>query len=158
MPRKKIAAKKRTATKSELTEKQLLFCREYIKDLNTSQAAVRAGYRESSAKAHGHELLQKPAIKREINRVLECRSQRLKMDGDYILSEIHDTYQEAREEGDIKSALKALELLGKHLKLFTETQEIKHTGEVQMGFMVVPAKGALPDPKIVNERIIEQDG
>lgn len=41
----------KTITKSKLTIKQELFCQEYIKDFNGTQAAIRAGY---SKKTAGH--------------------------------------------------------------------------------------------------------
>lgn len=40
-----------------LTEKQIRFCEEYVIDLNATQAAIRAGYSEGSAKEQGSRLL-----------------------------------------------------------------------------------------------------
>ena len=49
----------------KLTEKQELFVREYLKDLNASQAALRAGYSEGSHGEQGYQLLQKTSIQKE---------------------------------------------------------------------------------------------
>ncbi|HBD0332675.1 TPA: terminase small subunit, partial [Escherichia coli] len=38
---------------AKLTDKQELFAREYLKDLNATQAAIRAGYSEDSAAVQG---------------------------------------------------------------------------------------------------------
>lgn len=40
---------------AKLTDKQELFAREYLKDLNATQAAIRAGYSEKTARATGSE-------------------------------------------------------------------------------------------------------
>lgn len=47
---------------AKLTDKQELFAREYLKDLNATQAAIRAGYSEKTARATGSENLSKPDI------------------------------------------------------------------------------------------------
>ncbi len=51
------------------TGKQARFIAEYLKDLNGTEAAVRAGYRESSARHTASRLLQKPHIKAEVQRL-----------------------------------------------------------------------------------------
>jgi len=45
-----------------LTPKQERFVAEYLKDLNATQAAIRAGYSEKTAKQQGSENLTKPDI------------------------------------------------------------------------------------------------
>lgn len=77
----------------KLTPKQALFCVEYMKDLNASAAAIRAGYSE---KAHGsiaYENLQKPQIQEEIARLLEERNQAVKVDAAYVLNRLHEIDQ-----------------------------------------------------------------
>ena len=55
-----------------LTEKQQLFCDEYLIDLNATQAAIRAGYSEKTARKIGSENLTKPDIRAYIeNRLAE---------------------------------------------------------------------------------------
>lgn len=56
-----------------LTDKQEMFCREYLIDLNATQAAFRAGYSERTARALGCENLTKPDIQ---NRIAELKAQR----------------------------------------------------------------------------------
>ncbi len=50
-----------------MTKKQELFCIEYLKDFNATQAAIRAGYPERSAGAVGHENLRKPEISARVS-------------------------------------------------------------------------------------------
>lgn len=56
---------------SILTAKQTQFCREYVKDLNATQAAIRSGYSEKTAYSVGSENLRKPDVKAEIQKLLQ---------------------------------------------------------------------------------------
>jgi len=55
-----------------LTEKQRLFCIEYLKDFNATQAAIRTGYSKKTATAIGVENLTKPIIQTEISSQVEA--------------------------------------------------------------------------------------
>lgn len=50
----------------KLTDKQERFVQEYLIDLNATQAAIRAGYSEKTARVIGPENLSKPAIQERI--------------------------------------------------------------------------------------------
>mgnify|MGYP004707086033 CR=1 FL=1 len=56
-----------------LTDKQEMFCREYLIDLNAKQAATRAGYSDNTARKIGSENLTKPDIQ---NRIAELKAER----------------------------------------------------------------------------------
>uniref|UniRef100_UPI000A31F91C terminase small subunit n=1 Tax=Xenorhabdus beddingii TaxID=40578 RepID=UPI000A31F91C len=56
-----------------LTDKQEMFCREYLVDLNATQAAIRAGYSEKTANRIAAQLLSKLDIQ---NRITELKAQR----------------------------------------------------------------------------------
>ncbi|WP_102029182.1 terminase small subunit [Salirhabdus sp. Marseille-P4669] len=51
----------------DLTPKQEVFVFEYLKDFNATQAAIRAGYRENSARITASRLLSNANIREEIN-------------------------------------------------------------------------------------------
>jgi len=68
-----------------LNEKQELFCREYLIDLNASAAALRAGY---SHPDYGRQLLTKPHAEERISELMEDRKQRTDIDADRVLSEL----------------------------------------------------------------------
>ena len=63
---------------AKLTDKQELFAREYLKDLNATQAAIRAGYSEKTAKEAGYENLTKPHV---LELVAELKAQRIQQTG-----------------------------------------------------------------------------
>lgn len=56
---------------NELTPKQERFIEEYIKDLNATQAAIRAGYSEKTAGVQGSVLLKNPKVSEEVKNRLD---------------------------------------------------------------------------------------
>lgn len=71
-----------------LTEKQKRFVLEYQKDLNATQAAIRAGYSERTASAVGYENLRKPQIEKALAEAMQQRCERTKIDADYVLKRL----------------------------------------------------------------------
>ena len=69
----------------KLTNKQALFVKEYLKDLNATQAAIRAGYSKKTANVIGPENLSKPYIQKVISEAMQKRSERTQVDADWIL-------------------------------------------------------------------------
>lgn len=155
------------SVESGLTPKQKVFCEEYLIDLNGTQAAIRAGYSEDSAKEIASQNLTKLNIRSYIEQLKLDRSKRTTITADRVLKEIaklaffnmdnvldedgktkdlkdwtRDDLAAVQEitEDNLKSEentvmlrrkvklsdkKSSLELLGKHLKLFTEVREIK---------------------------------
>jgi len=71
--------------KNKLSDKQKQFCLEYIKDDNATQAAVRVGYSEKTAKQQGSRLLTNVDIKSYISHLKEQRTKRTEIDADWML-------------------------------------------------------------------------
>lgn len=127
---------------ADLTPKQEAFCNEYMIDLNATQAAIRAGYSEDSAKQIASENLSKPDVSARIVELKIDRQGRTEITADYVLSSLKSvaercmqaespTDDDGESMGEFKfehsGANKALELLGKHLALFTDKVENRHT-------------------------------
>ena len=110
---------------SKLTSKQALFCKEYLIDLNATQAAIRAGYSKNTACAIGTENLRKPNIALFIQEAMAERSESTGITADYVLNGIKELTDTLVASEDPKSAYKGFELLGKHLALFSD--KIDHT-------------------------------
>ncbi len=140
---------------SELTQKQERFVEEFLLDLNATQAAIRAGYGERSAKVQGCRMLTNDNISRAIADRLMVRAKRTELSQDEIieaLREVRDRCmqrkpvmvfdRESRQmvqkidvktgEGmwtfDSSGANRALELLGKHLGMFTDRRKVEAEG------------------------------
>lgn len=71
-----------------LTGKQEMFCREYLIDLNATQAAIRAGYSEKTANRTASENLSKPDIQARVAELTLERNERNKIDADYVLKRL----------------------------------------------------------------------
>lgn len=154
-------------TDRPLRPKQEAFVREYLVDLNATQAAIRAGYSEKTAAAIGYENLRKPQIAKEVQRLFEERSAKVEVTSDYVLGNLVEISERClqrapvmigqgarrRQKGqaivdpvtgevtiapvwefDSPGALRANELLGKHLKIFTEKTELSgpNGGPIQL--------------------------
>ena len=71
-----------------MTKKQKVFCEEYLKDLNATQAAIRAGYSPKSAGTIGNENMQKLQIRACIDKALAERSKRTGVNVDRVVLEL----------------------------------------------------------------------
>ncbi|EMT2447097.1 terminase small subunit [Acinetobacter baumannii] len=71
-----------------LRGKQKIFVHEYLKDLNATQAAIRAGYSAKTAGSIGDENLKKPEIQKAITEAQNARIKRLDVDADYVLNRL----------------------------------------------------------------------
>ncbi|MGI1245164.1 terminase small subunit [Raoultella ornithinolytica] len=122
---------------AKLTDKQELFAREYLKDLNATQAAIRAGYSEKTAKETGYENLTKPHIQALIVELNKDRMERVQIDADYVLRQAVKLHERCMQEVepitdrrgeeitddqgrtiygfDSKGAAAALKLVGEHI-------------------------------------------
>jgi len=157
-----------------LTERQQRFCDEYLIDLNATQAAIRAGYKEKTAYSAGQRLLKNVEVQNHISARKTDRVERTEITQDMVLRELaviafsnatdyakvvekegttdkgkrikYKTVELVPTEGltnEQKKALavikegkyglevkpydkvRALELLGKHLGMWTERVEVE---------------------------------
>lgn len=132
-----------------LTAKQRRFVEEYLIDLNATQAAERAGYSAKTAYSIGNENLSKPEIAKAIQAAMKEREERTHITQDYVLKTIVETIERCKQakpvtykngepvyvetpngeeaaayQFDATAVLKGAELLGKHLKMWTEKSEL----------------------------------
>ena len=139
---------------ANLTPKQQRFVEEYLIDLNATQAAIRSGYSEKTARKIGSENLTKLDIQEAIQEAQNKLTERTEITQDYVLTNIKKVIERCMQqeavqsrdgspllvegpEGDLAclfefketGALKGLELLGKHLGMFKD--KIEHSVQVK---------------------------
>jgi phage terminase small subunit len=73
---------------AKLTPKQARFVAEYLIDLNATQAAIRAGYSEKTARAQGSALLTNPNVASAVESRNAKRSEKLGITAERVLKEI----------------------------------------------------------------------
>ncbi|WP_038291772.1 terminase small subunit [Zooshikella ganghwensis] len=72
----------------KLTPKQAMFVKEYLVDLNATQAAIRAGYSKRTAREQAARLLSKVNIQEAIQQIQSVRAKRLTISADRIEQEL----------------------------------------------------------------------
>lgn len=105
----------------KLTERQNRFCEEYVIDLNATRA-YREAYphvkSEGTARSNSSRLLTNANIQNRISELQRERSERTGITADTVLKELEKIALTDTEISS-KEKMKALELLGKHLGMFT---------------------------------------
>ena len=72
----------------KLTDKQAKFVEEYIKSLNATKSAIKAGYSEKRASEIGYQLLQKTTVSAAIEEAISKRTKKAGADADKTLLEL----------------------------------------------------------------------
>jgi phage terminase small subunit len=114
-----------------MTPKQQRFVDEYLIDLNATQAAVRAGYSAKTAYSIGEELLRKPDIAAAVAKAEAARSERTKIDADWVLRKAVELHDKAMADGAYAPAKGALDLIGKHVDVQAFRDQMHHTGRIE---------------------------
>ena len=113
-----------------LTKRQKEFCEYFIQSdtLNVAEAMKKAGYSAITIDKKSYDMLRNPLVAQYIERLQNARRTRMRIDSDEVIRRLIRIATKAEDESEYHAALRALELLGKHLQLFTDKQilEIKN--------------------------------
>ncbi len=108
---------------SNLTPKQEKFCLEYVKDLNGTQAAIRAGYSEKTAKEQAAQNLTKLNIQERVEELKKKSEKRSEITMDDIRKGVADIA--TSEEEKSADRLKAFDMLTKMFGGYEEHNDQK---------------------------------
>lgn len=118
---------------SELTPKQERFCQEYVKDLNGTQAAIRAGYSDHTANEQAARLLANVSVKAKISALQSDLATEMNIDAKWVLERFKAISERCMQgepildnrgiptgewKFDAAGANKAVEMIGKHIGFF----------------------------------------
>lgn len=106
-----------------LNPKQQRFVAEYLIDLNATQAAIRAGYSERTARAIGAENLTKPDIAAAVAAGQAKRAGAVEITAEKVLRDLEEVREKALAASQFAPAVRAIELCGKHVGMFVERTE-----------------------------------
>lgn len=151
--------------KQRYTQKELLFCKEYIIDFNATRAYKSAGYKfknDNVAGVSANRMLIKPKIAQKINELKEDREKKLEVNAEWVLKEAIEIYKIAKGElphtmsyktkkvdvhkTNLREACKALEIIGKHtsIKAFEKDVDL---GNSTVFAITLPAEFAQDENK-----------
>lgn len=99
------------------------FCQEYVKDLNATQAYIRAGYSENGAAQSAEKLLRNTEVRARIAELQAKLSQKLEITQEKVLRDLEQIRTEALKEGAFGPAARAVELQGKHIGMWPNKVE-----------------------------------
>lgn len=141
-----------TGEARKLTPKQQRFVEQYLIDLNATQAAIRAGYSEKTAKAIGCENLTKPDVAAAIEAQRVKATAKAELSVEWVLGRLRNVAERCMQSEPVldkrgepvlvetptgelapaytfqaPAANRSLELLGKHLGMFPD--KVEHTGK-----------------------------
>lgn len=108
---------------SKLSPKMSIFVDEYMVDFNATKAVTRAGYKTKYPEKMATELMRHPLVRKEVDERLAQKRERTEFNADYVITKLINIVENT-EQGNPNAALRGLELLGKHLGLYKDKQEI----------------------------------
>jgi len=116
--------------KSKLTDKQERFVSEYLVDLNATQAAIRAGYSESTAAVIGCENLTKPNIQEAITKAKQEAAKRNETTVDMIDAMHKEAFKVGRNNKQASAMTTSAANLAKLHGLIVE--KVEHKGDLHL--------------------------
>ena len=130
---------------ANLTPKQQRFVEEYLIDLNATQAAIRAGYSEKTAKEIGSENLTKPNIAKAIAEAQEKLSNKTQVTVEMVVQGLLNEAKDLSEGSTQSARVSAWAHLGKHLGMFKD--KIEHDISDPLKELLQRASGNTLKPK-----------
>tara|TARA_R110000868_G_scaffold145660_2_gene365993 strand:- start:4199 stop:4672 length:474 start_codon:yes stop_codon:yes gene_type:complete len=142
-----------------LTHKQKRFVEQYLVDFNATKAAIRAGYSEKSAAKIGDNLKHEAGVIAAIKAGRAKQTKRSELDHDYVLDRLKTIAERCMQGEPVfdkkgvptgewvflpAPATKALELLGKHVGMWSSGVSLTITSDGdQAGAEINPANPEL---------------
>jgi phage terminase small subunit len=118
------------------TDRQQRFVQEYLVDLNATQAAIRAGYSQLTARQIGSENLAKPAIAEELARRQAVLAERTGITQETVIDGLAAEATRTGVGSSHAARVSAWSWLGRHLGMFDVDDASKDAGVVRIEVLV----------------------
>lgn len=105
-----------------LKAKQRMFAREYLRDSNGTQAAIRAGYSKKTAQEQASRLMKNPLIRELICESTTSIAEDCQLDRSWLLTELRKNYDLAMGAGRFGHAIQILGMIEKHLSITSQDE------------------------------------
>lgn len=144
-------------------QRAVAFVREYLIDLNGKQAAIRAGYSAATAEQQASRLLRSVKVKAMVDEAMAERAARTEITADWVLGNLKSIAERCMQQEavrgpdgepsgefkfDASGANRALELIGKHLGMFTDRVEHSGPGGGPLPITVIELVAPMAAPKV----------
>lgn len=107
-----------------LTPLEEAFCANFVELLDAKAAALKAGYSATTARKTIFELMRRPGIQKRLSELRLEVIKKVGLEKRDILYRLARIAEKAEREGRYADALRALELLGKNLAMWTEKTDL----------------------------------
>jgi len=114
-----------------MTPKQAEFVKEYLKDLNATRAAERAGFKNPNT--YAAEMMARHEIKAAIAAEMAKRAEKLDIDAEWVLRNAIDLHGRCKAEADRSNERQTLDLIGKHINVQAFKERFEHNVTVNLG-------------------------
>jgi phage terminase small subunit len=111
--------------KPGLSFKQAAFVREYLKDFNGTQAAIRAGYSEKTAESQASTLLRNPKIGSAIRADQAKTAEITQISKAYLVEQLVWNLHQCREAKDRQVLVRTVDLLAKMHGHIVERRDVR---------------------------------
>ena len=116
-------------SKKKLTPKQERFVQEYLNNgFNGTQAAIKAGYSEKSARQIAEETLTKPYIREKIEKYKENTEKKFELTNEYLIESFKAIAEDP--EANKGDRIRALENLAKHRGFYEKDNSTKNAFQI----------------------------
>ena len=105
-----------------LTGKQIAFIDAYMLTRNSAESVRQAGYNSKTPDRLGYELVRNTRVQHEIRRRQSALVKRTDVSEEWVLHRLAQTYELATQAKQFTAANRSLELIGRHIGMFTASK------------------------------------
>ena len=139
---------------TDMTLRQRRFAEEYAACGNATESAKKAGYSNKTAYAQGSRLLKKVEVAARITELQAEATKRAAIEADDVIDMLLESYKDAKRANQHGPAIRAVELLGKHLALFKDRTILTEEAGVSDDFLIKAVSQGDPEMEAMARKML----